>query len=39
MTNFGYLSEHDDYVLFAKAAIEAERVYASSPAMCAVLKV
>ena len=36
MTNFGYLSEHDDYVLFAKAAIEAEKVYASSPAMCAV---
>ena len=36
MTNFGYLKDHSEYALFARAAIEAERVYASSPSMCAV---
>lgn len=36
MTNFGFLSNITEYALFAQAAIEAEKVYASSPAMCAV---
>ena len=36
MANFDFLKETTDYALFAPAAIEAERVYATSPAMCAV---
>ena len=36
MTNFGFLSDITEYALFAQSAIEAEKVYASSPAMCAV---
>ena len=36
MTNFEFLSNIAEYALFAQAAIEAEKVYASSPAMCAV---
>lgn len=36
MTNFEFLSRISDYTLFSKAAIEAEKVYVSSPAMCAV---
>ena len=36
MSNFGYLANHPEYVLFSKACIEAERVYATSPAMCAI---
>lgn len=36
MTNFEFLSKISDYTLFSAAAIEAEKVYASSPAMCAV---
>ncbi len=36
MTNFGFLSRTKEYELFADAAIEAEKVYSSSPAMCAV---
>lgn len=36
MTNFEFLSKISDYALFSAAAIEAEKVYASSPAMCAV---
>lgn len=36
MSNFGFLRDTTEYALFAPAAIEAERVYASSPAMCAV---
>lgn len=36
MSNFGYLKEKKEYALFAGAAIEAEKVYASAPAMCAV---
>lgn len=36
MTNFDFLGKISDYKLFSKAAIEAEKVYASSPAMCAV---
>lgn len=36
MTNFDFLSNNTDYKLFSDAAIEAEKVYTSSPAMCAV---
>lgn len=36
MSNFEFLSKISDYTLFSAAAIEAEKVYASSPAMCAV---
>ena len=36
MSNFSYLSNHPEYSLFASAAIEAEKVFATSPAMCAV---
>ena len=36
MTNFEFLSNITEYALFAQAAIEAEKVWASSPAMCAV---
>ena len=36
MSNFSFLHENKQYVLFAPAAIEAERVYTSAPAMCAV---
>ena len=36
MTNFEYLYEKKEYELFSAAAAEAEKVYASSPAMCAV---
>lgn len=36
MTNFSYLTSKTEYALFAAAAVEAEKVYASSPAMCAV---
>lgn len=36
MTNFGFLKEKKEYALFSASAIEAERVYESSPAMCAV---
>ena len=36
MTNFCFLSDITEYALFAQAAAEAEKVYASSPAMCAV---
>ena len=36
MSNFAFLSEKREYALFASAAIEAEKVYASAPAMCAV---
>ena len=36
MTNFEFLKSKKEYTLFADAAIEAESVYASSPAMCAV---
>ena len=33
MANFNFLKTEPRYVLFANAAIEAERVYATSPAM------
>ncbi len=36
MSNFEFLSSRKEYALFAPAAIEAERVYTSAPAMCAV---
>lgn len=36
MTNFEFLKNRKEYALFATAAIEAEKVYSSSPAMCAV---
>lgn len=36
MTNFEFLKNYKEYVLFAAAAIEAEKVYSSAPAMCAV---
>ena len=36
MSNFSYLSAKPEYSLFAPAAIEAEKVFATSPAMCAV---
>ena len=36
MSNFEFLKNIKEYALFAPAAIEAERVYASAPAMCAV---
>ncbi len=36
MANFDFLQDRPSYALFAAAAREAERVYASSPAMCAV---
>lgn len=36
MANFEFLKEQKEYVLFAEAAIEAEKVFATSPAMAAV---
>ena len=36
MANFEFLKEQKEYMLFAEAAIEAEKVYATSPAMSAV---
>ncbi len=36
MTNFSFLTSQKEYALFAPAAVEAEKVFASSPAMCAV---
>ena len=36
MSNFGFLKEHPEYAYFSQACIEAERVYATSPAMCAI---
>ena len=36
MSNFAFLKTKKEYALFASAAIEAEKVYASAPAMCAV---
>ena len=35
--NFDFLKEQGDYYgLFADACVEAEKIYASSPALCAV---
>ena len=36
MSNFDFLKETKEYALFAPAALEAERVYSTAPAMCAV---
>ena len=36
MTNFSFLKEKTTYTLFAPACVEAERIFAASPAMCAV---
>ena len=36
MSNFGFLAAKDRYALFSAACIEAEKIYATSPAMCAV---
>ena len=35
-TNFSFLTTQTEYALFSPAAVEAEKVYRSSPAMCAV---
>jgi len=36
MSNFSFLEQQKEYALFAFAAIEAEKVYSTAPAMCAV---
>ena len=36
MTNFSFLGTKPEYALFALACVEAEKIYASAPAMCAV---
>ena len=36
MSNFGFLESKNEYALFAPACIEAEKIYSSAPAMCAV---
>lgn len=36
MSNFEFLAKRSEYRMFAAAAIEAERVYTSAPAMSAV---
>ena len=37
MANFDFLNEIVEYKVFADAAIEAERVFHSSPSMCALV--
>ena len=36
MSNFSFLASKSEYSLFAPACIEAEKIYSSAPAMCAV---
>lgn len=36
MTNFSFLENKSEYALFSDACIEAEKIYSTSPAMCAV---
>ena len=36
MPNFSFLTEKPEYTLFAQACMEAEKIYVSAPAMCAV---
>lgn len=36
MSNFTYLAQQNAYALFAPACMEAENIYATSPALCAV---
>jgi type I restriction enzyme R subunit len=36
MSNFEFLKQQNEYALFALASMEAEKVYSTAPAMCAV---
>ncbi len=36
MSNFGYLENNRQFEMFSKACIEAEKIYATSPSMCAI---
>lgn len=36
MTNFSFLQSKTEYALFAPACVEAEKIFASAPALCAV---
>ena len=36
MPDFSFLQRKNEYVLFAPACIEAEKIFVSAPAMCAV---
>lgn len=36
MTNFSFLKNKSEYMIFSPACIEAEKIYISAPAMCAV---
>ena len=36
MSNFGFLKDTNQYELFSDAMVEAEKIYATSPAMCAI---
>lgn len=36
MSNFSFLATKQEYALFSSACVEAEKIYASAPAMCAV---
>ena len=36
MSNFSFLKDKVEYAFFAPACVEAEKIYASAPAMCAV---
>ena len=36
MPNFSFLMEKPEYALFAPACVEAEKIYATAPALCAV---
>ncbi|HIQ77589.1 MAG TPA: DEAD/DEAH box helicase family protein [Candidatus Faecousia excrementipullorum] len=36
MPNFSFLETKSEYALFASACVEAEKIYASAPALCAV---
>ena len=36
MMNFSFLSSKPEYALFSSACIEAEKIYDTAPAMCAV---
>lgn len=36
MPNFSFLETNQEYALFASACVEAEKIYASAPALCAV---
>lgn len=36
MSNFGILKKKKEYMLFSSACMEAEKIYVSAPAMCAV---